>query len=162
MRPVIHSTKHYVQMSLTTVAAGALGTTVLVSAVPVLSKNLVSEVEEGATVKAIYIELWAIGGAGVATQITTLTKFPSGQTPFTTAEMAGLGTADNKKNILFTSQGIIGNDGIANPSMIMRGWYKIPKGKARFGLGDTLELQIFAQAAESIQFCGFAIYKEYT
>ncbi len=162
MRPIIHSTKHYVQMSLTSVAAGALGTTVLISGVATPDKNLVSEVEEGATVKAVYIELWAIGGSGTITQITTLTKFPSGQTPFTVSEMAALGAADNKKNILFTSQGIIGNDGIANPTNIMRGWYKIPKGKARFGLGDTLELQIFAQAAESLVFCGFAVYKEYT
>ncbi len=162
MRPTIHSTKHYVQMSLTSIAAGALGTTVLVSAVPVASKNLVSEVEEGALVKAVYIELWVFGNAGNATQITTLCKFPSGQTPFTVAEMAALGAADNKKNILFTSQGLVGNDGIANPSVIMRGWYKIPKGKQRFGQGDTLELQIFAQAAESLDFCGFCTYKEYT
>ncbi len=149
-------------MSLTTVAASAVGTTVLISGVATPDKNLVSEVEEGASVKAIYIELWQIGGAGVATQITTLTKFPSGQTPFTTAEMAALGGADNKKNILFTSQGIVGNDGITGPTNVMRAWYKIPKGKSRFGLGDTLELQIFAQAAESLQFCGFATYKEYT
>ncbi len=149
-------------MSLTSVAAGAIGTTVLISAVPISSKNTVNEVEEGATVKAIYIELWVIGNSGVPTQITVLTKFPSGQTPFTTAEMAALGGADNKKNILFTSQGIVGNDGIANPTNIMRSWYKIPKGKSRWGQGDTLELQIFAQAAESLEFCGFAVYKEYT
>ncbi len=162
MKPTIHSTKHYVQMSLTPIAAGALATTVLISGVSVANKNLVSEVEEGANVKAIYIELWVIGTSGTATQITTLTKFPSGQTPFSVTEMAGLGVADNKKNVLFTSQGIVGNDGVAPPTNIMRGWYKIPKGKARFGLGDTLELQIFAQAAESLNFCGFSTYKEYT
>ncbi len=162
MKAPIHSTKHYVQTSLSTVAAGALLTTVLINGVSILNKNLVSEVEEGASVKAIYIELWVIGTAGTATQITTLTKFPSGQTPFSVAEMAALGAADNKKNILFTSQGLVGNDGISNPNMIIRQWFKIPKGKQRFGLGDTLELQIFAQAAESLSVCGFATYKEYT
>ncbi len=162
MRAPIHSVKHYVQMSLTTVAAGAIVTTVLADGVERTTANAVNEVTEGAIVKAIYIELWIVGSSGNATQITVLAKYPSGVAPFTVAQMAALGAANNKKNILFTSQGLTSNDGIAGPVNIMRGWYKIPKSKQRFGLGDTLELQIFSQAAQANEFCGFATYKEYT
>ena len=162
MRAPVHSVKHYVQTSFTNVVSGAVNTTVLILGSLIQDVNSVLEVQEGAIVKAIYIELWLQGDVSNASQITTLAKFPSGQTPFTAAEMAGLGTAANKKNILFTSQGLAGNDGIGNPIPIMRGWYKIPKGKQRFGLGDTLELQVFAQGAAGIDICGFATYKEYT
>jgi len=161
MRAPIHSIKHYVQISLTSVAAGAISTNVLIAADLIQNVNQVFEVTEGAIVKAIYIELWIIGAVSSATAITTLAKMPSGVDGFDATEMAALGTAANKKNILFVSQGLTSNDGIAAPINIMRGWYKIPKSKQRFGFGDTLELQIFAQA-QAQEICGFATYKEYT
>ncbi len=161
MRAPIHSIKHYVQISLTSVLAGAVDTTVLIVGTPTQNLNVVDEVIEGAIVKAVYIELWIIGASSNATAIVALTKFPAGLTGFTAAQMAALGIANNKKNILFVSQGLTSNDGIAPPVNVMRGWYKIPKSKQRFGLGDTLELQVFAQAQDQ-QICGFATYKEYT
>ncbi len=162
MRAPIHSVKHYVQMSFRTVGTGTVDTTVLINGSLIQDVNSVSEVQEGATVKAIYIELWLLADSANGTQITTLTKFPSGQTPFSTTEMAALGIANNKKNILFTSMGLASNDGVSGPIPIMRGWYKLPRGKQRFGLGDTLELQVFAQGAAGVDLCGFATYKEYT
>ncbi len=162
MRPVVHSEKHYVQTSLSTIAAGAKLDITLIEAVQVLNKNLVSEIVEGAVVKAVYIELWVLGSTSGATQITALTKFEAGAAPFSVAQLAAIGTTGNKKNTLFVSQGLASNDGIANPINVMRGWYKIPKSKQRFGLLDTLELQIFAQGAAALDICGFATYKEYT
>ncbi len=161
MRAPIHSEKHYVQTSLTSIAAGAVDTTVLIEAVQLQNKNTVSEVVEGALVKAIYIELWIIGGVSSATAIIALVKFPGGLGQYNATQLAALGTAPNKKNILFVAQGLTSNDGIAGPIPIMRGWYKIPRSKQRFGLGDTLELQVFAQA-QAQEICGFATYKEYT
>ncbi len=162
MKPVIHSTKHYIQTSLTTAATGTKVDITLIDSVRTVDKDVVFEVEEGALVKAIYIEMWVLGDTANATQITVLCKQPGGLAAFTVGQMAALGIADNKKNILFVSQGLASNDGIAAPINIMRGWYKIPKSKQRFGLGDTLKLQIFAQGAAGIDFCGFATYKEYT
>ncbi len=162
MKPVIHSRKHYVQTSLSNIASGAKLNIVLVDAVALQDANLVFEVVEGASVKAIYIELWLLGDTAGASQITSLAKFPAGLAPFSVTAMAAIGTADNKKNVLFVSQGLASNDGIAAPINIMRGWYKIPKSKQRFGLGDQLVLQIFAQGAAGIDVCGFATYKEYT
>ncbi len=162
MRPVIHSNKHLVQTSLSIVAAGAKLDIVLIDSVKVADKNAVFEVEEGAVVKAIFVEMWVLGSTSGATQITVLAKHPGGLPSFTVAELAALGNADNKKNILYTTQGLASNDGIANPIPIIRQWFKIPKSKQRFGLGDTLELQIFAQGAADLNICGMAIYKEYT
>ncbi len=81
----------------------------------------------------------------------------------TTAQMAALHDYDNKKNILFTSQALSPID----ESMmipVMRGWYKIPKGKQRMGLGDQLKISIRNNNATAIDvnFCGLVIYKEYT
>ncbi len=162
MKAPIHSNKHYVQTSLTNIVSGAKLDIVLVDAQALQNVNQVFEVIEGAIVKAIYIELWILGDTANASQITCLAKHVAGAAPFTTTNLAALGNSSNKKNILFASQGLASNDGIANPINIMRGWYKIPRSKQRFGLGDTLELQIFAQGAAGLDICGFATYKEYT
>ncbi len=162
MRAPIHSVKHYVQTSLATVAASAKVDTVLVDAVPVPDINTVNEVVEGAIVKAIYVERWVLGASSSASQITILAKIPGGADPFSTTELAALGSAVNKKNILYVTQGLASNDGIANPIPIIRQWFKIPKGKQRFGLGDRLILTTFAQQAVALEMCGMAVYKEYT
>ncbi len=161
MRPVIHSKKHYVQMSLFTVAASTIVTKVIADAVVVSDVAQSFDVVEGAIVKAVYIELWVLGASASASQITVFAKFVGGAAPFSTTEMAALGNADNKKNIFYTTMGLASNDGIANPIPIMRQWFKIPKSKQRMGKGDTLELQVFAQNAVALEVCGFATYKEY-
>ncbi len=161
MRPVVHSTKHLVQTSLSTIVAGAVTSTTLAIAVPIADKNLVTEVEEGAVVKACYVEDWlrtadTAGGSFVY----IIVKHPSATNNPTAVEMAALSDWDNKKNILFTSMGLL-NDQDADATPITRGWYKVPKGKQRFGLGDTLKIHVFAQSLD-LQRCGFALYKEYT
>ncbi len=162
MRPVIHSTKHYVQTSLSTVTASTITNVELVDAVQVVDKNSSSEVEEGAVVKAVYVEMW------IRTQDTApgsfvyiICKRPGGVNVPSTAEMAALGTWDNKKNVFYTTQGLA-NDQDADAIPAFKGWIKIPKSKQRFGLGDHLSFHIFAQGALDLTICGFATYKEYT
>jgi len=116
-------------------------------------------------VKACYVEFWVSQDSAsvVGSYTVVLVKIPQGGTAVTTAEMAALHDYDNKKNILFTAQGLLTpNDGGQVP--VVRGWYKIPKGKQRFGLGDALKLVIRNNntTAIDINFCGLAIYKEYT
>ncbi len=162
MRPVIHSQKHYVQMSRSSALTGARNTERLILAAEGTVANLVDEVIEGAIVKAIYIELWLWGSTIDQSSIVTLTKQPAGTIGPTFAEMVALGTYDNKKNILFTHMGLASSDSNSAPINIMRGWYKIPKSKQRFGLGDRLALSIASQGDATIFYCGFATYKEYT
>ncbi len=161
VRPQVHSKKHYVQMSRFNVGANAEVENVLIDSQAISATNTVEEVIEGSSVKAIYIELWAIGTASDASSIVTLAKFPVNSVEFTFAQMAAMGLTANKNNVLFFHQGLASNDGISGPIPIMRGWYKIPKSKQRFALADRLVLQTACQGADTIDFCGFAIYKEY-
>ncbi len=162
MRPMIHSTKHYVQVSLSTVTTGAEVDTIFIEATAVVDKNVAFEVEEGASVKAVFVEIWCIGSVSNQFFTAIIHKIPGGGGLATITDMAALGSFDNKKNILYTTQGLASNDGIAAPIPIIRQWFKIPKGKQRFGLGDRLAFQIASRGSDDIIFCGFATYKEYT
>ncbi len=161
VRPVIHSTKHIVQQSIGTTVPGTATDTAVVVAVNVSAKNAVNEVEEGATIKAVYFEMWLRSAATAASSfVFIINKRPSGVGPPSDAELAALGDFNNKKNILFSSQGLV-NDVDSTAMSVIRGWVKIPKGKQRFGLDDKLSWNLRA-VGQSINFCGFEIYKEYT
>ncbi len=162
VKPMVHSTKHYVQKSIATIVAGAIETMTLVHAVTVGTKDSASEVEEGNSVKACYIEMWLRSSeAAPGSFIAALYKQPGTGVAFTGAQMAAMNTAENKKNVLWFGQGLV-NDQNADALAMLRGWYKIPKSKQRMGLGDQLVLSIFAQGAIDIVRCGFATYKEYS
>ncbi len=161
VRPMVHSSKHYVQYPIDQIALGTRQEIVLVNSVAVLSKNLASEVEEGNSVKAIFVELWLQNQGSLGEFICTITKDPSNGTGPSFAQMAALHTFPNKKNILYTSQGLTSNDAISGPVNILRQWIKIPKSKQRMGLGDTINLNISNTSADDLNRCGFSIYKEY-
>ncbi len=161
VRPVIHSVKHYVQTSIATVTGGAVLNTILVTAVAVQDVNAVNEVQEGSVIKAIYLEYWLRAGSTTPSSGQAIIfKEGSDTTPPTATEMAALGSWDNKKNIFYTTMGLF-NDQDADAINIYKGWLKIPKGKQRFGLGDSLRLSIFTPTID-LQVCGFCTYKEYT
>ncbi len=123
-------------------------------------KNLVTEVEEGSSVKAIYLEMWIRSAAVAAASFTfCVCKKPGGVGAPSETELAALGDWDNKKNVLFTSQGLI-NDVDSTAMNLYRGWIKIPKSKQRMGLGDTLSWHL-RTVGQSLNFCGFQLYKEY-
>ncbi len=124
-----------------------------------------NQISEGATVKACYIEFWVSQDSAsvVGSYTFVIFKQPGIASAITSANMAALHDYTNKKNILFTAQGLLTpNDGGQVP--IVRAWYKIPKGKQRFGLGDKIQIVLRNNNATAvdINFCGLAIYKEYT
>ena len=162
VRPMVHSTKHYVQLSITPVLAGAKLDTVLVNSVTVGNKNVPNEVEEGNSVKAVFMEFWVRGSElSPGSGISLCYKNPGGGTPFTTTEIAQIHDAENKKNIFNFQQGLY-NDNDADAIRVYGGWLKIPKSKQRFGLGDRLIFTLFAQGAIDLLICGFATFKEYS
>ncbi len=162
MKPVIHSRKHYVQWTITPVSVGTTVTENIVEALELQSVTDSDHVEEGASVRAIYIELWLIGQSDSASGnfLLNVYKLPGGSTQMNHAEAIALHDYDNKKNIFYHTQGI-SNDGVANAQAVLRGWVKIPKGKQRMGLKDRIVLTVSTQA-EAVNYCGFATYKEYT
>ncbi len=159
MRPRVVTTKHYIQWTITPVAVGTTVTEPIAVAVETSLKNLNTEVEEGAIVSAIYIELWVIGQSDSASGnvLASLYKSPDG-TDMTQADHVALHDYTNKNNVLYHTQGIT-NDGVANATPFIRQWFKIPKGKQRCSLASEFNLAISTQA-EAVNYCGFALYKE--
>ncbi len=162
VRPVVHSVKHYVQFSFSTVLTVARNVEQLVHAVESTVANLVDEVAEGTLVKAVYLELWILDSGNDGSNIVTVLKSPIDNTGPTFGQMNALGVYTNKKNILYTTQGLSPNDGISGPRLAFRGWIKIPKSKQRFGLGDKLLLCIANNGLNDLDYCGFCTYKEYS
>ncbi len=159
MKPVINTEKHIVQVSLNTITAGTILNLVFATAVNVATASL-SEVREGSIIKAIYLEMWiATNDSSMGTAIVTLEKVEgSDATLMTSGESAGLGSYTNKKNVFHTQMGLTPSDS-QYPMASVKGWFKIPKGKQRFGLGDRIVLNVHGQSS-SLQMCGFGLYKE--
>lgn len=158
VRATINSEKHIVQIGFNNTTVGATSQVDLVE--PVVAPSAAIEVRVGAVVKAIYVEMWFQGEAAISgTSILTLEKLQSGSVKPTPTQMLALHAYPNKKNIFFTQQGLT-TDIDTNAVPVMRGWYKIPKGKQRFGLGDKLSIHMLGQV-DGFNFCGLAIYKEY-
>ncbi len=159
VKPTINSEKHLIQQSTTLVAGGGVFNMEILDVVnnPVNA----NEVRVGSVIKAVFVELWLSGEDDVNLPSFTfcVEKTSSGASPATFANMIGLHAYENKKNVLFISQGIIARKGDGQSVPIHRAWIAIPKGKQRFGQGDKLFVNL--SAISDIQVCGVNIYKEY-
>ncbi len=162
MKPIIHSQKHYVQQSRSQVATVAKLSVSIISSVESTVANLVDEVVEGANIKAVYVEMWILDTSNDGSFVISLEKRVANSPLMTFAQSNALGTYPNKKNILYVTQGLSPNNGVGNPVPIIRQWFKIPKGKQRFGLSDQLKLNITNNGLNDLEFCGFMTYKELT
>ncbi len=158
----INSIKHYVQHENALIANGARTAIEVIDAVAQTAVSGVQDVVEGSIVKAIFLEYWLKpnSDAGQDTKFQlVIEKVPSGQVGVTFVQMNNLMTYPNKKNVLFYSQGVLG-DLTTSSVPIVRNWFLIPKGKQRFGLGDKMFVSVSATAF-TINLCGFATFKEY-
>ncbi len=156
----INSEKHYVNQTLGNVGPGVLTSVQIVAAVQAAAKDAANEVNEGSIVKAVFVEMWiSSDDATQSSWVLSVEKLPGGNTAMTYAQSILMGTYPNKKNILYTTMGLAGQK-IGSPIPVIRQYIKIPKGKQRFGLGDTLRLNI-SGITDGINFCGFYTYKEY-
>ncbi len=161
MKAPIHSKKHYFQTTLSTVTNGAIKNELLVHALEL--PTAVNQVEEGSIIKAVYVEYWLIQATSTPGSFTAgLYKNPAGGSAMLSADAAALGDYANKKNILYVTQGLAPANTTFQLNLV-RQWFKIPKGKQRFGLGDKLQFFIRNNNGTDDQtYCGFATYKEYT
>jgi len=160
----INSNKHYVHQTNTVVGTGLVLNLTAVDAVVAPATSNSFDVEEGSVVKAIHLEYW-INGNHSSADVTqfgiAVLKVPGGSVSPTFTNMNNLGAYENKKNILFTSQGIIAAQvGDSQSVPILRDWILIPKGKQRMGLGDRI-ITVLACSGQPLRVCGLATYKEY-
>ncbi len=162
MKAPIHSQKHYVQFGINQITTATRENLQICRGVESTTANLASEVVEGSLIKAVYIEMWLQNQGNLGESIVTVDKNPLNTAGPTFAQMANLFAYPNKKNILFTHQGLTSNDGVSGPVRVLGQWIKIPKSKQRFGLGDILSLNISNTSSGDLNRCGFALYKEYS
>ncbi len=159
----INSVKHYVLNPDAAVATGTIQVDDVVTAVAVPTA-IQDEVKQGSLIKAVYFEIWLSGtqATGIVSQFTvTIEKLIGGQPDMTLAQALNLHNYPNKKNIFYTTQGIVNSAANGTPTTpIFRQFILIPKGKQRFGLGDRLVINI--AAVLSLRRCGMQTYKEYT
>ncbi len=161
MRAQINSIKHIVQIPRFTVALNTTVTQLGARSVLVSGSNLATDVREGATIKAIWVELWVTGDADdlPSSFIVSFEKKNTTQTDITNAQALAMFDYANKKNIFYTSQGLANpQNGVAIP--VYKGWVKIPKSKQRFGLGDEFVINSTA-FTDGLQVCGLVLFKEY-
>jgi len=162
MRNIVNAIKHYINVENIEVASGTAQVAVIVAAVAQNAVAAVQDVVEGSLVKAVFLEFWVSSRAAAGTDTKfqlCVEKVSLNSLGATFAEMNTLHGYVNKKNILFFSQGVIG-DLTTQAIPVVRQWFKIPKGKQRFGLGDRLLVTISSTAA-ILNRCGFSTYKEY-
>ncbi len=164
MRPIIHSKKHIVQLGQSTIAQSAILNVTLFKAIEGASSTP-TDIEEGASVKAVWCEVWLsnISASLIGSFTAGLYKNPGNSNVISAADAAALHDYDNKKNILYVTQGLAP----ATDSSLMllcRQWFKVPKGKQRMGLGDKIAFFIRNNNATAIDIdvCGIFVYKEYT
>lgn len=162
MKAIINSIKHIVQTSLTLIQEQTVGTVGIIS-VADAQATTPNQVVVGAAIKAVYLEYWLMGeSAQPCTATWIVEKIQNLAGPADQTEMQNLHDYTNKRNILKSGQGLIG-DSNTNPIPIIREWIKIPKGKQRFALGDTLKLTVscVGEADNGLEICGLSIFKEY-
>ncbi len=158
MRPRVHTEKHYVQISLATVGAGVILNNLIALAV-VVPGTTASDVREGCTISAVYVEMWIVSDdAALGSSIITLEKIPGPASFMNAADSAALNAYGNKKNVFYTQMGLT-PPATQYPMATVKGWFKIPKGKQRFGQDDSLALNVHAQS-NGLSVCGFMTYKE--
>ncbi len=161
----INSIKHYVHRVNTSVASGAILNDTVVDAVVAPATTNAFDVVQGSQIKAVYIEMWVLGNGATGTTCQfnlAIIKLPSNLTEPTFSNLVNLGGWTNKKNVLYTTQGVMGSNADGTAAIpAYRAWIKIPKGKQRMGLGDRIIVAIGA-TGQALQACGIYTYKEYT
>ncbi len=160
----INTVKHYIANTSGNTATGGVRAMKIAEAVVAPATSAVTDVKEGSIIKAVYIELWISSNEASGSESffnITIEKKRSTETDMTSTQSQNLQAYPNKKNILYTTQGIVNSNTVSGSVPIIRQWFAIPKGKQRFGLGDQIMVNISAIAG-ALQNCGIGIFKEYT
>ncbi len=162
MRPVIHTIKHIVQKTNTSITNGAITNLIIADGAVAPATATTSEIIEGSKVATVWVEIWLLGGgsSGIDTQfILAIEKVPASMVGgMSFGSITNLMAYANKNNILHVSQGVIGDNGTQSIP-IYRGWLKIPKGKQRFIANDRLIANLTTIGAD-MQSCSVFVYKE--
>ncbi len=161
LRP-IHRIKHVIDAQ-NGVVLNVPSSTTLVEAIdaPVLANT--NEIETGAKVNGIYlnIEAYATTAAALANIYMIVYKNSGGNLQAAGIPLANqVGSNDNKKVVIHQEMRMLEQSVNGNPRTLFNGVIAIPKGMRRFGINDLLVLQTFAPGVNT-SVCVQCIYKEF-
>ncbi len=156
---VVHSEKHEVTWSiLAQDFAGSPFTTNLAIAVLPLNKNLSVEVATGSKVFGIYIEMNMSNEAITNTNIVHWKIVYEPSTATSTAANTYYQT-DRAKILKRGMEMLPKSVGTVFKRIV---FVRIPRQYQRMKEGDNIRIMLKASAAQTANFCGFAIYKEFS
>ncbi len=157
-RPVIKSDKHEITWSNLAQDASSVKSVVLAVGVKSPDQNLASEVEIGSRINSIYFEM------NIAAQVITNPKVfhweillrPAGLDP--AAGTPSLYYQIGRNLVIKRGMEMLPSDvGTVFKRIFV---VRIPKKGIRVGEGDVITVRYIVSSSETINFCGFAIYKE--
>ncbi len=160
VRPTINSTKRILQITPTTVTIGNRDLILIAVAKQNPDDGEPSDVAVGTNIKAVYCELWQQTTDNQPGSQNTIFAKGTNNTRISALEQGKLHDFGQKNNIFYTTQGLIG-DANSNPIPVMRDWKKVPKGKQRMALGDSLYISVLS-ITNNVNFCGQFTFKAYT
>ncbi len=156
LRP-INSVKQEITWSNLGQNAGTTITIDLVTGVDPAGTNIAGEVETGSAVHSVYVEMhFSAAQTGNANVIHwKIEKIPALLTP----TIPSLYFQTDRKHILKRGMEMLP----VNVATVFKRIFvvRIPRGISRFGDGDKLTLTYIASSTQTINACGFAIYKRY-
>lgn len=122
---------------------------------------MATEVEVGAVVKAVYVEIWVTSDDTAQSSLSaSVEKVPRLTDLMTFAESQGVHDYFNKNNIFYITQGLV-TPNIQSGVPFLRGWFKIPKGKQRMDKESAIVLNLSA-ITNGLTVCGVFIFKDYS
>ncbi len=160
LRPV-NSIKHVVDVSFTGVAGTQVDTTVMDAVqTPVLTTP--AQVAIGARVSSIYLNVECVSietdPGAIPNVYLIVFKNPSNGLGVPVA--SSVGTSDNKRYVLHQEMVMVNNVAGGNPRVLFKGVIRIPRGMARQGNDDALQIGLISTAV-NCAFCIQCIYKEF-
>ncbi len=160
MRPPVNSIKNEVTEVQAVVASTNL-VIIISNAVsnPEIANN--ADVQNGSTIKAIWLEMWYYGlSAGNTNDIIDFYVMKNPGNNLTPPNPGTVGTSNEKKFVFKSWKGLAGNKSLGGQAYTWRGWIKIPKIYQRQGTADRFI--IVARSPTTGNFCKTNIYKWYS
>jgi len=158
LRPKVHTEKHIVQQTVASVATAAIATVNIAFAKKAPTTAAI-DVREGSSISAVFVEMWITSDdAAQGSTVVTLEKRPSLAPSMSYAQSIALDTYPNKNNVFYTTMGLTPPN-VQSGIPFIRQWFKIPKGKQRFGQDDILVINI-SGITNGANYCGFFTFKE--
>ncbi len=142
--------------------AMAKDTVILANAVDDPSRTNATQVENGCTIRSIFLNVQVLATTDVALGNAYFIIYKNPGNNISSANIPdanATGISDFRKMIFHTEMAMTSDTNDSIPITLFKGVLKLPRHMQRFGIGDLLELQLFSPGVD-LDRCVQCIYKE--